>query len=191
MDDLGPVGRVVAPFLFIAGPGHRGDHEAGLGVRLVLALAVEVEKYRAVGVEDRLHTDALILVFLVLLVLVDGAQAPGAKAAAHCFLKGVVVGLVGHAVLLVGTVQAVAGLGQLVVLAILADVVHRDAVVAVFVDDADHRQHDLIDLELGLVLVLVPEWAFPLRTAKAVEAPVLQALQALVAQGSLNVIKLL
>ena len=191
VDYLGPVGRVVAPLLFIAGPGHRGDHEAGLGVRLVLALAVEVKEHRAVGIEDRLHADALILVFLVLIVLVDGAQTPGTKAAAHCLLEGVVVGLVGHAVLFVGTVQAVAGVGQLIVLAVLADVVHRDAVVAVLVDDADHRQHDLVDFELGLVLVLVPEWPFPLRTAQAVEAPVLQALQALVAQGSLDVVKLL
>ena len=191
VDYLGPVGRIVAPFFFVAGPGHRGDHKAGFGVRLVLALAVEVKKHRAIGIEDRLHADALILVFLVLFILVDGAQAPGAKAAAHCLLEGIVVSLVGHAVLLVGTVQAVAGLGQLVVLAVLADVVHGDAVVAVLVDDPDHREHDLVDLELGLVLVLVPQWAFPLSTAKAVKAPVLQALQSLVAQGSLDVVKLL
>ena len=190
VDDLGPAGRVVVPFLFVGLVGHGIDHVAETGVGLVLALGVQVKEHAAVGIKDRLDHDALALVVLVLVVLVGGAQTPSTKATAHCFLEGVVVGLVGHAVLLVGTVQAVTGLGQLVRLgAVLADVVHGDAVVAVLVDDANDRQHDLVHLELGLVLVDVPEWAFPLRTGQAVEAPVLQALEALVLECALHVVK--
>ena len=103
---------------------------------------------------------------------------------------GVVVGLVGHAVLLVGTVQAVARLGQLLVLARLRREVHRHPVVAVLVDDADHAEVNLVHLESRLVLVDVPEWAFPLAASQAVEAPVLQTLQALIAQCSLDVVEL-
>ena len=190
VDFLWPVGRVVAPGFLVGLACHAGDDVAVPGVGLVLALGVEVEEHRAVGIEDRLDQDALVLVVLVLVVLVDIAQTPCTEATAHCLLEGIVVGLVGHAVLLIGTVQAVARLGQLVVLARLGRVVHRDAVVAVLVDDANDRQVNLVHLEARLVLVDVPEWAFPLAAGQAVEAPVLQTLQALVAQCSLDVVEL-
>ena len=93
--------------------------------------------------------------------------------------------------MLVSPVKPIADFGQLVVIcAILAHIIDGNAVVAVFVDDPNDRQHDLIDLELRLVLVLIRKRAFPLCAAQRVEAPVLQALQTLVPQRGLDVVEL-
>ena len=163
VDDLWPVGRVITPCVFVCLARHRCDDKAELGIGFVLAFGTKVEEHRAVGIEDRLDADALAIVLWVFLVFVDGAQAPCTNATTDRFLEGVVVGFIGHRCLLVGSVEAIADLGQLVILStIFGDEVHRDAVVSIFVDHSDHGQHDLVDLELGLVLVLVPEWAFPL-----------------------------
>ena len=131
------------------------------------------------------------IVLGVFLVLVGGAQAPGSEPAADSLFECVVVGLVGHRIVLVGPVQAIANVGQLVVfLAVFADKIHRDAVVAVLVDDADDGEVNLVDLELWLFLELVPQRPLPLAAGERVEAPILQALQALVAHRTLNVAEL-
>ena len=49
---------------------------------------------------------------------------------------------------------------------------------------------NLVHLKLWLVLKLVPKRPFPLAAGQRVEAPILQALQALVAHGTLNVAEL-
>ena len=191
VNDLWPACWVITPCVFVGLLRHRCDDKAESGIRLVLALGLQVEEHRAVCIEDWLDADALAIVFWVFLVFVDCAQAPGTDTAADCFLKGVVVGFIGHRCLLVRSVQAIADLGQLVILhAIFGDEVHRDAVVSIFVDHSDHGQHDLVDLELGFVLVLIPEWAFPLAACQRIEAPVLEALQAFIAQCALHIIEL-
>ncbi len=107
--------------------------------------------------------EPLALVVLVLVVLVDRAQTPGTKATANSFLEGVVVGLIGHAVLLIGAIQTITGLGQLVGLAaILGHIVHGDAVVPVFIKNSNDRQHDFVDFEFWFVLVNIPKRPFPL-----------------------------
>jgi hypothetical protein len=90
------------------------EHVAALGVRLVLALGVQVEEHAGVGVEDRLDGDVCGVVVIVVLVLVHRAQAPGTVAAADRLLERVVVGFVRGAALLVGPVQAGAGVGEIV-----------------------------------------------------------------------------
>ena len=117
------------------------------------------------------------IVLWVFLILVGGAQAPGPEPAANRLFECVVVGLVSHRIVLVGPVQAIANVGQLVVfLAVLRDEIHRDAVVPVLVDDADDGEVNLVHLKLGLVLELIPERPFPLAAGQRVEAPILQAL---------------
>ena len=163
VDDLWPACWVITPCVFVGLLRHRCDNKAELGIGLVLAFGTKVEEHRAVSIEDWLDANALAVVLWVFLVFVDGAQAPGTDATTDRFLEGVVVGFIGHRCLLVCSVEAIADLGQFVVLsAIFGNKVDRDAVVAIFVDHSDHGQHDLVDLELGFVLVLVPEWAFPL-----------------------------
>jgi hypothetical protein len=66
----------------------------------------------------------------------------------------------------------------------------RDAVVAVLVDDPDHRQVHLVEFVARLVLELVAERALPLGAGDGVEAPVLQALQAFVAHGGLDLVEI-
>ena len=191
MDDLGPVRRIVAPGVLVRLAGHAGDDEAELGVRLVLALGAEVKEHRTIGIKDRLDLDTLPIVLGVFLVLVGGAQAPGPEPAADRLFECVVIRFVRHRIVLVGPVQAIANVGQLVVLfAVFAYEVHRDAVVAVLVDDADDGEVNLVHLKLWLVLELIPERAFPLAARQRVEAPILQALQALVAHRTLNVAEL-
>lgn len=119
-------------------------------------LAPRSKNTEAVSVEDRLDADALPVVLWVFLVFVDRAQAPGSYAATDCFLEGIVIGFVGHGGLLVGAVQAIADLGQLVIrCSILGHIIDRDAVIPVLVDNPNDGQHDFVDLKLGFVLILV------------------------------------
>ena len=192
MDFLRPTGWIVSPFGPICLAGHACEHEAPLGVGLVLALGLQVEEHAGVCVEDRLDHDALALVVGVLVILVYRAQPKCAETAADRLLKSVVVGFVGHAILLVATEQVIAKLGGLVVLvAVRRKERDADAVVAVLVDDPHDRAGDLVDLELRLVLKLLAKRAFPLRPGDGVEPAILQALQPLVAQGRLDRVELL
>ena len=149
-------------------------------VCFVLALCVEVKKHAGIGIIDRLDSDALSLVFVVFLVFVAGPKSPRAEPACYCLLESVVIGILRSAVLLVAAIEIVAGVGEAVVFAaVLRHEVHGDSIIPLFVDDSDHRQMNFIDLELGLVLVLLGQRPFPLCACNAVEAPILQALQAL------------
>ena len=117
-----------------------------------MALGIKIEEHGGVSVVDRLNADALLFVLFVVLVFVDGTQAERTEATADSLLEGVVVGFIGAAVLLVRTEQAIAHVGHLVVVgAVLAHEVNRDAVVAVFVDDPHDGQVNLVHLKLGLV----------------------------------------
>jgi hypothetical protein len=87
--------RVVVELLDEGLLRHRVQHPAAFRVGLVLALRVEVEVDRGVGIEDRLDADALLVVVLVVFVLVVGAHARGAEPAADALLEAVVVGLLG------------------------------------------------------------------------------------------------
>ena len=110
MDDLWPVGWVIAPCVFVCLARHRCDDKAELGIGLVLAFGTKVKEHRAVSIEDRLNADALAVVLWVFLVFVDCAQAPCTNAATDRFLEGVVVGFIGHRCLLVCAVEAIADL---------------------------------------------------------------------------------
>ena len=156
-----------------------------------MALGVQVKEYRAVSIVDGFKADTLAVVVVGFLIFINRSQPPSTYATAYCFLKGVIVGFIGYGCLLVSPVKPIADLGQLVVIcAVLAHIIDGNAVVAVFVDDPNDRQHDLVDLKLWLVLVLIGQRAFPLCAAQRVEAPVLQALQALVPQRGLDIVKL-
>ena len=115
MDDLRPVRWVIVVGFLVALAGHACDHEGILGVRLILALGVQVKEHRAVSIEDWLHADALPVVLVVFFVLVDCPQPPRTNAAAHGFFKSVVVGLISHRCLLVCSVQAITDFCQLCV----------------------------------------------------------------------------
>ena len=54
--------------------------------------------------------------------------------------------------------------------------------VAIFVNDPHHGQVDLVHLETRLVVELLGQVAFPLRTGNGIEATVLKALKALFAR---------
>ncbi len=110
LDLFRPVGRAVAVSVLVRLACHRRDDEAVLGVRLVLALGVEVEEDTGVSVIDRLYPNALFVVLRVVLVLVAGPQPPGTKATADRFLEGVVVGFYRAAILFVRPEQHVASI---------------------------------------------------------------------------------
>ncbi len=115
-DLLRPGRRALAEFGLKGGMGVRRQHIAALRVRLVLALCIEVEEHRRVGVKDRLHTDGLPVVVLVLVVFVLSAQAPSAHAALYSIVECIVIGFVGRAALLVGAIKAVKHVGESVIL---------------------------------------------------------------------------
>ena len=82
----------------------------------------------------------------------------------------------------VGPIQSIAGLGQLVGFgAILRDILDRDPVIAVFVDDPHHAAVYFIDLDPGFVSPVAEHAAFPLGAGNAVKAAVLKRTQSLVA----------
>ena len=128
MDRLRPARRVIVVSRLVGVMRHAGQDEAARGVGFVLALCLQVEEHAAVGIEDRLNADALPLVFVVFFRLVYRPQAPRPESASDRFLKGVVVGFLGHAVLLVGPEKPVADICEAVVLAVFRSVVDRDAV---------------------------------------------------------------
>ena len=128
-----------------------------------------------------------MIVCLVLVVCPVGAEPPSAEAAADRLFEGVVVGFVRGRILLVGSVKPCAHVGELVVWrAVFRDEFHADSVSAVVVNDAHNCHMALIHFNLRLVLELIPERAFPLRTRDAVEAPIVQAFAAFYLQSVLN-----
>ena len=187
---LRPRRRVVAVGVAVRGERHRRDDEAVARVALVEALRLEVEEDRRVRVEDRLDADALLVVLRVELVLERRAKTPGADASEHRLLEGVVVRLVGDRLVLVGAVEAIAEVGELVVLAVLRHEVDRDAVRSVLGNDALHRDRDLVHFEARLVFELALKRAFPLRARDRREASVLETLAPLVLERRLNLVEL-
>ena len=151
---------------------------------------VEIKEDARVRVEDGLNADTLVLVILVFLVFVLGAETEGAKATTHSLLEGVVVGLIGAAVVLVRPEQAVQGVRQPIVFGFTRQVIHGDAVVPILIDDADHGEVDLVHLEAGLVLKLFLKRAFPLSPGDGIESAVLEALETLVPDRGLRFVKL-
>jgi hypothetical protein len=121
-----------------------------------------------------------LLVVVIVLVLVHRAQPPRAEAAADAVLEGVVVCLVGRARLLVGAIQAVADVGQVVSFEApsFAVEVDADAVIPVLVEDPDDSEVHLVELEAWPLFELLADRALPLRAGDCVEASVLQALHA-------------
>ena len=98
----------------------------------------------------------MLLVVVVLVVLINSAQTPCPEAAAYTFFESIIKSLIGYAVLLISTIQTVADLGQLLVLAaILRHKINGYAVIAILIDNTDHAEVNLIDLEAWLVLELV------------------------------------
>ena len=190
MNDLWPVCRVIVVGLFVAFAGHAVDHKAKQSVRLVLSFGVQVKEYRAVSIKDRLKHDALAIIVLIFVIFVSSSQPECANAATDCFLESVVIGFIGHRVLLVSTIKPVASVSQAIFCAIFGDVIDCDSVVSVLVNDTNDRQHDLVDLKSRLIFILIVEWTFPLCAADRVKPSILQTLQTLVPQRSLNVVVL-
>ena len=156
MDDLRPVRRVVVVDFLVTVAGHARDYKTELGVRLVLALCVQIEEYGTVCIVDWFKADPLAIVLVIFFIFVDCPQSPCSDATTHRLFESIVVGFISHRCLLISSVQAIADLGQLVVLCpVFAHIIDCDAVVSVFVDDTDDRQHDLVDFEFRLVFVLV------------------------------------
>ena len=156
-----------------------------------MALGVHVEEHRAVSVIDWLYANALIVVVFVIFVFIDSAQAERTKATANSLFKRVVIRLICCAVFFVGAEQGITSVCQLVIfVAIFADVINSDAVVAILVDDPHDRQVDLVDLKAWLVVKLLCKVAFPLRTSDGIKATILKALQALFTHGTLYAVKL-
>ncbi len=122
------------------------------------------------------------------------AELIGTNATAHGLAQHVVVGAFGVALVLVGAQLALHEVHQAVVgvgFARSRDERHADSAVDDVFDDALHRKLDLVELHLRAAKQLLRQRALPLRAWHAAEAPVLQALHALVAQGRLHLVKLL
>jgi hypothetical protein len=115
---------------------------------------------------------------------------PSTKPTSDSLIKRIVIRLSGRAVLLIRPVQLITSIRQAGgILSILADEIHTHPVITVLIDDPRNRQSNLVHLKLGLVLKLLTQRPLPRCTSNRGKAPILQTLQPLVPQCTLNPIK--
>ena len=173
MDDLWPICWVIVVGFFVAFTGHAIDHKAKQSVRLVLAFRVQVKEYRAVSIKYRLKPNSLPVIVLVLFILVCGSESECANTPTDSLFKCVVVCFVGNRVLLVCPIETITSVSECITSTLFGNIINCNPIVSVFVDNADDRQHDLVDLEPRLVLILIVEWTFPLCSTNRIETSIL------------------